>query len=168
MSEYQNIPVETARDIADRFNKCQVVILCYDREHNLTHTTTYGKELEDKENAAATGEICAKAIGCDLGKSLIYEDFHANYEPAKLAKAKEILEWFANKTDPVYDTRIKPPVPGTPASLEYSSVKMCKLCGAHGGHNQENVRHNLKCPWMDARRFLHDEKPIGKVVCRVT
>lgn len=91
MSEYQPVPVNVAKQIAESFQKSQVVILSYDQEHNLTHTTTYGVAAFDKEQAAAIGELVTKAIGCDMSKRVNYEDFHNDYDPALLREATEIF-----------------------------------------------------------------------------
>lgn len=85
------VPTAVARQICWTFNKVQCVILCYDREHNLTHTTTYGMTAFDKENAAAVGEACTKAIGGDLSQRIGYEDFHRDYKPAIYREAIELL-----------------------------------------------------------------------------
>jgi hypothetical protein len=87
--DYKPVPVEAAKQIAEHYDKDMVVILSYDSVHEMTHTTTYGKTAFDKENAAAAGEICAKAIGSDLSRKQIFEDFHDDYSPAKLREALE-------------------------------------------------------------------------------
>lgn len=98
MSEYIAVPVQAAKDVAEKYAKQMVVILCYDREHGLTHTTTYGVMPFDKENAAAAGEICAKAVGADLGQKQVFEDFHNDYNPAKLKAAWELITSLRNST----------------------------------------------------------------------
>lgn len=72
---YQPIPVETARQIARDFAKQIVIICAWDGTANLLHTTTYGVDALDKIAAAKGGEICAKALGTDLGKKDPNEDF---------------------------------------------------------------------------------------------
>jgi hypothetical protein len=91
MSEYKPVPVEAARRIAVNFDKAMVVILSYDRAFSVTHTTTYGVEAFDKENAAAAGELCTKALGGDLGKKQSFEDFHNDYTPAFFREVLELL-----------------------------------------------------------------------------
>jgi hypothetical protein len=90
--EYKPVPVQVARTIAEDFKKSQVVILCYDRVHELTHTTTYGVLPFDKENAAAAGAICAKAVGSDLAKKQVFEDFHDDMNPAIQKAALDLIE----------------------------------------------------------------------------
>lgn len=99
MSEPIPVPVTIAKDIAEMFKKSQVVILSYDPEHNLTFTTTYGVTAFDKENAAATGELVTKAIGCDLGKKQAFEDFHSDYDPALYKQAKELIQKLFTRHD---------------------------------------------------------------------
>lgn len=88
---YIPIPVQAAKDLAVRFHKHSVVILAWDDEHELTHTTTYGVDAFHKENAAAAGRIATQAIGMDLGKEQTFEDFHKDYDPARYKAAIELL-----------------------------------------------------------------------------
>ena len=52
MRDYMPIPVAEARRIATEFRKSMVVILAYDPVSNRTHTTTFGRDAEQKEIAA--------------------------------------------------------------------------------------------------------------------
>jgi hypothetical protein len=99
MSEYVPIPVHTAKSIADNYAKSMVVILAYDPIFQVTHTTTYGKDAWEKEQAAAVGEKCSLAIGADLNKQTEFEDFHKDYDPAALREATEILQDIARRQD---------------------------------------------------------------------
>jgi hypothetical protein len=82
MSEkYQPIPVSAAAEIAERFAKSIVVITAYDRQYELTHTTTYGRDAQDKLDAAAAGEYLHRCAGGDLSKREIYEDFRDPRSP---------------------------------------------------------------------------------------
>lgn len=91
MSEYKQVPVAIAKQIAEQCDKSQVVILAYDPVHMLTHTTTYGVSAFDKENAAAAGELLSKTMGCDLGRKVEYEDFHRDFDPALFKEALDLL-----------------------------------------------------------------------------
>ena len=91
MSEYQPVPVEAAKLIARRYDKSIVVILAYDAEHRVTHTTTYGESEKDKIYAAAGGDRCAEALGCDLQLKTTFEDFREGYDAAKLRATQEAL-----------------------------------------------------------------------------
>jgi hypothetical protein len=88
---YLPIPVGVALQIAEQFQKSQVIILAWDPVHQLTHTVTYGVSAFDKENAAAAGQIAAKALGCDLGQRQDFEDFHRDYDPALYKEAIDLL-----------------------------------------------------------------------------
>lgn len=94
---YQAIPVIVARMIAEKYAKNQVVILAWDAMHGLTHTTTYGVSAFEKENAAAVGAICTKAIGADLSAKQTFEDFHDNMDPALYREALELLRLIRNR-----------------------------------------------------------------------
>lgn len=88
MSDYNPVPEDVARAIATKFSKSMVVILCYDPEHQLTHTATYGASALDKEQAAAVGEMCVKAVG-----------FHDDYDPAEFRGTQEQLADIAADRD---------------------------------------------------------------------
>lgn len=95
-TKYQPVPVETAKSIATEFNKSMVVILSYDAASGQTHTTTYGVSAVDKENAAAAGEKATAAIGSDLSRRVVFEDFHRDYDPARLKECLELLQELDN------------------------------------------------------------------------
>ncbi len=87
---YCLVPVEVAADIAARFSKNAVVILCWDDTYALIHTTTWGRSAGDKLLAADAGETAAKAIGCDLSQQRVYEDFRL--DAAKLKEENDRLK----------------------------------------------------------------------------
>jgi hypothetical protein len=91
MSPYKPIPVAEAKRLSTDYAKSMVVILAWDPAHQLTHTTTYGVEAFDKENAAAVGVLCSKAIGSDMSKKQDFEDFHRDYDPALYRESLELL-----------------------------------------------------------------------------
>lgn len=74
---YKGVPVEAARSVGQLFDKNMVVILAYDRVHEKTHTTTWGRTPEDKLGVARLGDICAEACGADMSKTEVYQDFRA-------------------------------------------------------------------------------------------
>ena len=47
MPDYKPVPVWVAQQIAMQFEKAQVVILCWDAVHELTHSTTFGVSAFD-------------------------------------------------------------------------------------------------------------------------
>ncbi len=91
MKPYLNIPVETARQIAREFDKQIVVICAWNHDHKLLHTVTYGANPKDKISAANAGEICTKALGMDLDKSDVNEDFRT-IGAAKNAQLRDLAD----------------------------------------------------------------------------
>jgi len=89
---YKPVPVEEACQIAVKYDKRIVVILSHDSVYQLMHTTTYGVTAYDKEQAAAVGALVTQRLGGDLSKKTMFEDFHQNYDPARLREAAEILQ----------------------------------------------------------------------------
>ena len=61
--EYKEIPIEAAIEIAQRFDKDQVIIVTWDGVHNLTHVTTYGKDKDTSIQAAQGGNFVKAALG---------------------------------------------------------------------------------------------------------
>jgi hypothetical protein len=77
---YKPIPIAAAREIADRFEKDQVVIVTWDWKHGRTHVTTYGRTLADCEQAAVGGNAVKRALG--------WPDELCQDKPARARKAK--------------------------------------------------------------------------------
>lgn len=96
MPEYLPIPSSAAEKIAHDYSKSMVVILAYDPEHALTHTTTFGVSAEDKEAAARCGELATTAMGADLVRKQVFEDFHNDPEGNVAAKYKEAVDLLAS------------------------------------------------------------------------
>ncbi len=58
---YQPVPVDDAKRIAERYQKTHVVIVSYDETINVMHVTTYGlRDQRDKQNAANIGDVYRK------------------------------------------------------------------------------------------------------------
>ena len=55
--------------MATEFNKDVCVITCYDRQHQKTHTTCWGRTPNDKAAAAGLGKILAAAAGANVERS---------------------------------------------------------------------------------------------------
>jgi hypothetical protein len=60
---YKDIPIDVAKRIAEEFDKNQVIIVTWDEAHGRTHVTTYGKTLEECQQAAKGGNIVKRALG---------------------------------------------------------------------------------------------------------
>jgi len=95
----RNIPVSVAKGIAEDFQKSQVIIIAFDPVSSLIHVATYGKEPFDKENAAAAGEICTKALGGDLSKKQTFEDYHSDYDAATFKASIELFKLLIGRND---------------------------------------------------------------------
>jgi hypothetical protein len=98
---YVPVPVSAARDLAHSFAKDVVVILCYDRKHDLLHTTTYGRDASDKIRAAELGPVLAKAAGGFTPAGQPFEDFRdpalrAERYDELLGASEEVLEGIKN------------------------------------------------------------------------
>lgn len=63
MSEYKQVPVKMARAVAEAYDQDQVVIVCFNKEHSKTCVTTYGRTVEDCDEAALGGNMVKRALG---------------------------------------------------------------------------------------------------------
>ncbi len=63
MNEYKQVPIKMGRAIAEAYNQDQVVIVCFNKEHSKTSVTTYGKTVEDCDQAALGGNMVKRALG---------------------------------------------------------------------------------------------------------
>lgn len=59
----KNIPIKAAKEIADLYNCPEVVIFAYDPITYRQHVTTYGKTIDQCEDAAKAGNFLKKALG---------------------------------------------------------------------------------------------------------
>ena len=60
---YKDVPISAAKRIAKQYEKDQVIIVTWDKEHGLMHVTTYGKTIEDCRQAAQGGNFVKRALG---------------------------------------------------------------------------------------------------------
>ena len=60
---YVEVPISAAREIAESFEKDQVIVVTWDKAHGMMHVTTYGKTLEDCAQAAVGGNFVKKSLG---------------------------------------------------------------------------------------------------------
>ncbi len=95
---YVPVPVGAAEHVARQFFKAIVIIAAWDATHDRTHLTTFGVTARDKLYAAMGGDIVAKALlGDGLGngggdfKTVSFEDFRGEYEPALFKEACDLL-----------------------------------------------------------------------------
>lgn len=63
MSNCQEVPISTARRIAEEFEKEQVIIVTYDGAHGMVHVTTYGTTPGASASAAEGGNFVKAALG---------------------------------------------------------------------------------------------------------
>ena len=63
IDKYIDVPINVAKDIAEKYSKTQVIIVCWDKHHSRTHVTTYGKTESDCKEAAIGGNKVKKALG---------------------------------------------------------------------------------------------------------
>lgn len=63
MKKYKNIPIASAKKIAEQYDKEHVIIITWDSIHSKTHVTTYGKTLEACKQAVEAGNKLKKAMG---------------------------------------------------------------------------------------------------------
>lgn len=60
---YRDVPISAAKQIAEEFDKDQVIIVTWDSAFGLTHVTTYGKSKGDSIQAAQGGNVVKRALG---------------------------------------------------------------------------------------------------------
>lgn len=83
----KRIPISAAKLVADKHDCRQVIILAWDGK--LTHVVTYGKTLEDCDQAAQGGNKIKKVLGWP--ESLCQD------EPSRVKKLKERIKELENK-----------------------------------------------------------------------
>lgn len=57
------IPIAAAKQISDKYGMSQVILCAFDKETGKTHVVTYGKNLEDCEQAALGGNLIKRTLG---------------------------------------------------------------------------------------------------------
>lgn len=75
MEEYKSVPVSEAQIIAEKYEKSVIISCAWDPKFGLLHTTTFGRDQQEKEWAAKGGEIVTKALGGLPLAGVRYEDF---------------------------------------------------------------------------------------------
>lgn len=59
----KRIPISTAKRICEEYGYSQVIIHAFDIETGIQHVTTFGKSIEDCDNAAKGGNAIKKMLG---------------------------------------------------------------------------------------------------------
>ncbi len=59
----KKMPIVAAKEIANKYDKDQVIILTWDKKTGETWVTTYGKSIVDCEQAAIGGNKIKKFLG---------------------------------------------------------------------------------------------------------
>ena len=81
MKNYKKVTIAAAKEIAQKFDKTQVIIVCWDDTHKKMHVTTYGKSLLDCEQAAVGGNFIKRALG--------WPEDQCNAIPRRIKRKKE-------------------------------------------------------------------------------
>lgn len=117
---YKDIPPAVAERIAVDFEKSIVIISSWDPAHGLLHTTTWGRSVLEKVEAANGGVIIARALGAAVEQSVVYEDFRLN-EFVKLHTLRPLSEWRDDFHTVIwYKLPIdEPPYVGTPHDCDW-------------------------------------------------
>jgi hypothetical protein len=58
----KKLPIKIAKDISNKYNQSQVIILTFDKTTGLTHVVTYGKSKKDSVQAANGGNLIKEKI----------------------------------------------------------------------------------------------------------
>ncbi len=93
MKKYSNVSISAAKEISKKYDKNQVIIVCWDNQYRKTHVTTYGKTVVDCDMAARGGNFVKRALG--------WPETLCNSEPSRVKKLKDrilFLEDKLNKT----------------------------------------------------------------------
>jgi hypothetical protein len=80
--KYKNIPIAAAKRIAKDYDKDQVIIVTWDNTHSMMHVTTYGKSINDCEQAAQGGNFVRKALG--------FPEEDCNVKPARIKRKEHV------------------------------------------------------------------------------
>ncbi len=80
------VTVNTAKVISEIYEKDQVIIICWDKKHNTSTVTTYGKTFIDSNQAACGGNSIKKSLG--------WPDKLCHDESYRVRTVKEALKRF--------------------------------------------------------------------------
>ncbi len=94
----KRIPISTAKDIANKFDQDQVIVITFSKKTGLTHVVTYGKSKEDCIQAAQGGNIIKRDVlkwpeeECVAAPARSKWKWKPSKEELKLEDAREICE----------------------------------------------------------------------------
>ena len=114
-AEYLPVPVSTAREIAEKYDKSIVIICAWDPEHGILHTTTYGRNPREKEWAVQGGEMASKTLGAMPEVGTQFEDY-------RLAQALKLLLALDELTSAVADA-VRRHEAGDPLALKSNMLE---------------------------------------------
>ncbi len=80
----KKLPVRIAEDISKEFNQSHVIILTHDETEGIDHLVTYGKTVEQCDQAAEFGNRLKKQMG--------WPSSLCESEPARVSKLKERIK----------------------------------------------------------------------------
>lgn len=63
MKKSKRIPIQAAKDFANKYGKDQVIIISYDNDTDMTWVTTWGRNIEDCRLAAESGNNLKRHMG---------------------------------------------------------------------------------------------------------
>ncbi len=58
----KRIPIQVCKDIVKKYDQSQAILVTWDRKSNITNVVTYGKTLDDAEQAAKGGNNIKKIL----------------------------------------------------------------------------------------------------------
>lgn len=79
----KSIPIKEAKNLAKEYDLTHVIIYCFDQNNNIQHVVTYGKSLDQCDQAAKLGNMMKEGLG--FPKSLCKD------EPSRVEKLKSEL-----------------------------------------------------------------------------
>lgn len=90
---YRDVPISAAKQIAEEFDKDQVIIVTWDSAFGLTHVTTYGKSKGDSIQAAQGARFVKRALGwpdklCEAMPEWYMKEKAVLVEALKIAKLR--------------------------------------------------------------------------------
>jgi hypothetical protein len=76
----ERLPIARAKEIAERHDLDQVILVAWSKKDGRTHVVTYGRSLEDSAQAAEGGNRVKRALG--------WPETLCNAVPARVRRAR--------------------------------------------------------------------------------